>query len=71
MARHKGRPSGTPRSEGSGIPYKIDVKEVQRFDGADEEYLDSTKKLTGKIAPQHPNRNVNKGKATNAGRYRQ
>jgi hypothetical protein len=71
MAKHKGRPSGTRRSEGSGIPYKIDAKYPERADGPDEEYLDSNKKLTGKIAPQHPNRNVNKGKATNAGGYKQ
>jgi hypothetical protein len=71
MARHKGRPSGTRNIEGTGIPQKINLRDSERENGPDNEYLDSTKKLTGKIAPQHPNRNVNKGKATNAGGYRQ
>ena len=70
MSLHKGRPSGKVKSEGTGIPSHIDNKKLKRDKNLTEQYTEDDKRMATSIKSRHPNRNVNKKEATNAGGYK-
>jgi hypothetical protein len=68
MTTHKGKSSGTKRSEGTGMPSKITSK--KRDERLTNEYTDEDEKVADSVRTNNPNRNVNKGDATNIHGYR-
>ncbi len=68
---HKGQPSGTNKSEGTGTPggdnYVENPEQDQRVT---ERYTDGNGDLGDQVRHNNPNRNTDKTDATNAGGYR-
>jgi hypothetical protein len=71
MANDKGQPSGTnkPKS-GTGIPTNISSDKMQKDNELTEKYTDDDNDIADNVHTGHPNRNVDKGDATNSGGYR-
>jgi len=70
MSKHKGKPSGKTKPEGTGIPSAINPDDLKRDKKITGEYTDNDNKISGSVHSKHPNRNVNKKEATNAGGYK-
>jgi hypothetical protein len=64
MRRDKGKPSGVNKSEGTGTPSNVNDSGQKKDKGLSRD--------TEETAPhiKHPNRNVDKGNATNIDGYR-
>jgi hypothetical protein len=71
MSTHKGKPSGINKSEGTGTPSDFKPADLEK----DEEIRDQHMNVDGNdnedVKVKHPNRNVDKPDATNAGGYKQ
>jgi hypothetical protein len=71
MATDKGYPSGTNKSEsGTGIPTTISSEKMKDDKQLTEKYTDDDNEIAQGVHKGHPNRNENKGPATNIGGYR-
>jgi len=68
---HRGQPSGTNRTEGTGVPeggkFTEDLKRDQELT---DKYTDGGDGLAENVREINPNRNTDKTDATNAGGYR-
>ena len=69
MARdHVGKPSGVNDSESrTGIPSQPDKENRE----VTEKYTEEDRDISENVNVRHPNRNTDKGDATNAGGYKQ
>lgn len=56
---HRGQPSGTNKSEGSGVPNKISP-DANRSEEQTEKYTNEAGELADNIPVRHPNRNTDK-----------
>jgi hypothetical protein len=70
MSRSKGKPSGINKSEGTGMPSDFKPEDLNTDKEVTRKYTDDDKKPAEKVRITHPNRNVDKGDATNAGGYK-
>ena len=72
MDRHDlGRPSGTDKSEEpTGIPTKLSPEDMAENQKMTERYTDDDGAIANDVRTGHPNRNEDKGDATNAGGYK-
>jgi hypothetical protein len=70
MTRSKGKPSGKGKVEGTGIPSNIQPGNMGKDEELTREYTENDEQLAEKVRTKHPNRNVNKNEATNAGGYK-
>lgn len=71
MARDKGKPSGINKSEGTGVPSKLSPADQEKNNPVSDKYTKDEDQVTDDIRELHPNRNTDKGRATNAGGYKQ
>ncbi len=71
MARHKGRPSGNNKPEsGTGVPSNLTPDRMKKDHQVTRRYTEHDERLAEHVRTRHPNRNVDKNEATNAGGYR-
>jgi hypothetical protein len=71
MSRNKGKPSGLNKpEEGTGVPSDLKPRNLNKDEALTKEYTDDDKKLADHVRSKHPNRNVDKEKATNAHGYK-
>lgn len=66
----KGMPSGVNKSEGTGIPQKLENKDLERDKELTEDFTDKDTEISDDVRTNNPNRNVDKTDATNAGGYK-
>lgn len=72
MSEHKGRPSGTNKSDkGTGIPAGKYLDDMERDKELTQDYTDRDREVADDIRQNNPNRNTDKTDATNAGGYKQ
>lgn len=71
-SNHKGKPSGINKSgdRGTGVPSNISPATEDQDKKITEEYTDNDEQLSDNVKVRHPNRNVDKDDATNAGGYK-
>lgn len=68
---HLGQPTGTNKSEGTGVPAGgQNMDDLQRDQELTERYTDGDNNVAEGVRTANPNRNVDKGDATNAGGYK-
>lgn len=67
---HRGQSSGTNKSEDSGVPQEKYTENMERDQELTDRYTDGKGNVADGVPQQNPNRNVDKGDATNAGGYR-
>ena len=68
---HRGQPSGTNKSETTGVPAGgQNLDDLQRDGELTDRYTDDDGNIAAGVRQQNPNRNVDKDDATNAGGYR-
>ena len=68
---HSGQPSGTNKSEGTGVPAGgQNVDDLQRDQELTDRYTDGDNNVAEGVRTANPNRNVDKTDATNAGGYK-
>ena len=65
---HLGYPSGVNKSEGTG---NSAAKDENKNKEATDKYTKGEDKVAENVRERHPNRNTDKGDATNAGGYKQ
>ena len=72
MALHKGKPSGInkPDNKSTGVPSDFKPGHLERDKKLSKKYTTGDEKIAEGVKTQHPNRNVNKPNATNAGGYK-
>ena len=70
MARHNGKPSGVNKSEGTGVPQKIQPTPAKGRKNDPEKYVNEDGEVSEQVRTNNPNRNVDKEDATNAGGYK-
>jgi hypothetical protein len=72
MALHKGKPSGIGKQDNkkTGVPSDFKARDLKRDKQLAKKYIKDDETLAEGVKTQHPNRNVNKTEATNAGGYR-
>jgi len=68
---HKGQPSGTNKSEGTGLSADIENQDLQKDKEMTEKYIAGEDEIADNVHVMHPNRNTDKDDATNAGGYKQ
>lgn len=66
---HRGQPSGSNKSEGTGVPSNTDNEDLRQDDEITEKYTEDDSSVAENIRQNHPNRNVSKDEATNNGGY--
>lgn len=67
----KGQPSGSNKSEGLGLRPDMPEEKVKQDQEMTERYTSDDDKPSEDLPLRHPNRNTDKGDATNAGGYKQ
>jgi hypothetical protein len=67
---NKGKPAGKTKFEGTGTPSDFNPGDIKKDEKLTNEYTDDDKKTAGKVRSGHPNRNLHKKDATNAGGYK-
>lgn len=68
---HLGQPTGTNKSEGTGVPAGgQNMDNQQRDQELTDRYTDGDNNVAEGVRTANPNRNVDKGDATNAGGYK-
>ena len=67
----KGHPSGSNKSEGLGLRPDMPEEKVKQDQEMTERYTSDDDKPSEDLPARHPNRNTDKGDATNAGGYKQ
>jgi len=70
MARSKGKPSGINKSSGTGTPSNVNPSTEKNDRKITDKYIDEDENQQEHADLKHPNRNVDKGDATNAHGYR-
>jgi excinuclease UvrABC ATPase subunit len=72
MVTHKGKPSGSnkPGNKGTGIPSDFKPEKLKSDKKITGKYTKNEEKISEAVKARHPNRNVNKLHATNAGGYK-
>ncbi len=71
MARDKGQPSATNKSEeGTGTPARVAQEDLRYDQNMTEKYTDDDENVADHVREMHPNRNTDKDNATNAGGYK-
>jgi hypothetical protein len=71
MARETGKPSGVDKSENrTGIPSNSVPGKMGENNEMTEKYTDDDNEISDNVRTGHPNRNTDKGDATNIGGYR-
>jgi hypothetical protein len=70
MARHKGKPSGINKLEGTGIPSKMTPSDVENTDKLTNKYVNEDAEPSSHLRSNKQNRNVDKSKSTNAHGYK-
>ena len=71
MRRNKGKPSGLNKSEeGTGTPSDFKPRDLKSDEKLTQIYTDDDKKVADQVRSKSRNRNVDKGKATNAHGYK-
>jgi hypothetical protein len=71
MSRDKGQPSGTNKTQaGTGIPTRMSPEDMPNDQEKTEKYTEDEADVANHIDERHPNRNTDKGDATNIGGYR-
>jgi hypothetical protein len=66
-----GQPAGGAQPmQGTGVPTKVNDDNMANDQRLSEEYTRDEEGLTEGVREMHPNRNVDKGNATNAGGYK-
>jgi hypothetical protein len=70
MARDKGKPSGVNKEEGTGVPQNIQPAPSGGRENDSEKYINEDGEVSEQVRTNHPNRNVDKEDATNAGGYK-
>jgi hypothetical protein len=68
---HVGKPSGIDKNEGSGLRPDMPREKMDQDAAMTEKYLKNEDELQDDVKLRHPNRNVDKDDATNAGGYKQ
>jgi hypothetical protein len=67
---HLGQPSGTNKSEGTGVPAGgQNLDNLQRDQELTDQYTDDDRNIAQGVRSANPNRNVDKDDATNKGGY--
>jgi len=67
---HRGQPSGTNKSEDTGIPAGKFTEDEKRDQELTDKYTDSESAIAESVRQNNPNRNVDKDDATTGGGYR-
>ena len=67
---HRGQPSGTNKSEGSGVPGGKFLEDLDKDQEITEKYTDSNDQIAEHVPVTHPNRNTDKDNGSNAGGYK-
>ena len=69
---HRGHPSGVNKSdEGTGVPAGDKyVEDLKRDEELTNQYTDEDEGIADSVRKNNPNRNTDKGNATNAGGYK-
>ncbi len=57
---HKGQPSGTNKSEGTGLSSTMQNQDVKEDEKITEKYIDGEDKLADNVHKMHSNRNTDK-----------
>ena len=70
MSRNKIVSPGLKKFPGSDLSSDLKSRERRPDRQIEGKVHDNTKKPTGDITPRHPNRNVDKPRATNTGGYK-
>jgi hypothetical protein len=71
---HRGQPSGTNRDEkaiATGKPMKMAPEDMPRNEEMTEKYTQDDSDIANNVRTTNPNRNTDKGDATNIGGYRE
>jgi hypothetical protein len=67
----KGQPSGSNKNEGLGLRPDMPEEKLEQDNEMTEKYTSGEDEPAENLPLKHPNRNTDKGDATNAGGYRQ
>jgi hypothetical protein len=67
---HKGKPAGKTKPVGTGMPSNFNPVDVKKDKKLTTEYTDNDEKTAERVKSMHPNRNLRKTDATNAGGYK-
>jgi hypothetical protein len=71
MASHKGKSSGINKSApGTGTPSDFKASDVKKDKRLTKKYTKDDNEIADNVKLKHPNRNVDKEDATNAGGYK-
>lgn len=62
----KGMPSGLNKSKGTGVPQKMDDKDLERDKELTKNYTDKDTQVSDNVLRNNPNRNVDKTDINNA-----
>ena len=68
---NKGQPSGSNKSEGLGLRPDMPAEKFDQDQEMTEKYTTGEDEPAENLPVKHPNRNTDKGDATNAGGYKQ
>lgn len=69
--KNKGKPSGVNKNEGLGLRPDMPPEKLEQDQEMTEKYTAGEDKPAENLPLKHPNRNTDKGDATNAGGYKQ
>lgn len=67
----KGQPSGSNKNEGFGLRPDMPEEKLEQDNEMTEKYTSGEDEPVENLPLKHPNRNTDKGDATNAGGYEQ
>lgn len=70
MRPDKGKPSGVNKSQGTGTPSNIRPGNIKNDTKLTDKYTVDDNAVAEGVRVKNPNRNVDKGKATNAHGYK-
>lgn len=62
----KGMPSGLNKSEGTGVPKKMEDKDLEKDKALTRNYTDNDTQVSDNVLRNNPNRNVDKTDTNNA-----
>jgi len=67
---HRGQPSGTNKSEGTGLSTDLQNQDLDKNEEMTDKYLSGEDELNENVREKNPNRNTDKDKPTNAHGYK-
>lgn len=68
---HRGKPSGANKNEGTGLRPDMPPEKLEGDNEITDKYMEGEDQVADNVNLRHPNRNTDKGDATNAGGYQQ